>query len=192
MAYPSNLQGMSDPGHVPDPAARQAVQELQDATIDLANQIIGLSAGEATPLERDVIDPYGDVQLWRRIEAIEKELKLLDLTVTAAGDTYAGQYKITYDADADTVDVSAGKVVNGTTVTTVAADTDISVSGATYLSLEIWYNAGWFTDYLAAGAYPTQAKKDGYWTLRVLIAEKVDDAWTQQRFGEIHNTRLVS
>jgi len=108
----------------------------------------------------------------------------------ASGDTYRGQFKITDNGD-DTITVGAGKVVNGTTVTTVPADTG-SVSGSIYLSIVIWYNSGWFTTYEPSSSYPTQDKRDGHWALRVLIAEKVNGSWVQQQFGEIHNTRLVS
>jgi len=117
--------------------------------------------------------------------------------IPASADAYAGQFKVTdtSTAEADQVDISAGKVINGTTVTTVAAATDFDVTDALYLSLEVWHTTSWQTGYLAAATYPTQAKKTpgDYWAIRVLIASRatVDDAWVRQKCGEFHNTRLV-
>jgi len=118
------------------------------------------------------------------------------------GDTYDGQFKITYDAGEDEIDVAAGVVINGTTVSVIAASTGIDVSGDTYLSIEIWFSydgplseGSWKTAYLVDSLYPTQADKDeggdDYPCLRVLIAEKVSGSWVQQQFGEIPNTRLT-
>lgn len=78
--------------------------------------------------------------------------------------------------DADEVTVAAGKVINGTTVSTIAA-ADVTIgttNGTFYLSIEIWYNAAWKSAYLKDTTYPTQADKtDGgsdYPCFRVLIA----------------------
>ena len=112
----------------------------------------------------------------------------------AGGDTYAGQFDVTDNGD-DTIDIAAGRVISGTTVTTVALSDDLSVAGSTYVSIEVWYNATWKTAYLAGGAYPTQAVKDDGGTdfpcERFLISEKVDGSWIQQQFGEIHITRIA-
>jgi len=123
-------------------------------------------------------------------------------SAAATGDTYEGHFNITYDADEDEIDVAAGVVVNGTTVSVIAASSGIDVSGDTYLSIEIWFSfdgplseGSWKTAYLNDSSYPTQDDKDeggdDFPCLRVLIAEKVSGSWVQQQFGEIHNTRLT-
>jgi len=121
---------------------------------------------------------------------------------SSGGDTYEGHFNITYDADEDEIDVATGVVINGTTVSAIAASNGIDVSGDTYLSIEIWFSfdgplseGSWKTAYLNDSSYPTQADKDeggdDFPCLRVLIAEKVSGSWVQQQFGEIHNTRLT-
>jgi hypothetical protein len=112
------------------------------------------------------------------------------------GDTYNGQFKVTDNGD-NTVDIAAGKVINGTTVTNVPLEEDLDVENMLFISLEVWYNAGWFVDYLAEATYPTQAKKTiamvDYWAVRFLIASRAatTDSWKRQICGEIHNTRAV-
>jgi hypothetical protein len=115
------------------------------------------------------------------------------------GDTYFGQFKVTGAASGgeNKVDISEGKVINGSAITGVSPKADLDISGGKlYISLEVWYDGGWQTDYLAGVDYPTQDKKTpgDFWTLRVLIAsrEDSDSSWRQQHFGEVHNTRVVS
>lgn len=111
-----------------------------------------------------------------------------------AGDTYAGQFAITDNGD-DTLDIAAGVAVNGLINTTVAAETSLSVTGNTHVSLEIWYNTTWKTAYLTGSSFPGQGVKDDGGTdfpcLRVLIAQKVDDVWSQQQHGAIYNVRVA-
>jgi hypothetical protein len=111
------------------------------------------------------------------------------------GETYFGQFKVTPAASGEEnkVDISEGKVINGSTVTTVPAQVDLDISGFSYISLEVWYDGGWSVDYLIGASYPTQDKKTpgDHFALRVLISEKIDEVWRQQHFGEIHNTRIV-
>ena len=109
-----------------------------------------------------------------------------------AGGPITGQFLITDNGD-NTLDIAVGRVINGTTVTTVGVESALDVTGSSYVSIEIWYNVTWQTAYLAEATYPTQAKKTpgDYWTLRVLIAEKVDGVWEQRWHQEIHNTRVV-
>jgi len=203
MLPPPDVEGSAQPDGGMDPAFLQqnrlAVDQTQRNVRNLQSKFEQLSL-RADDIEEILNAP--------KIEEEETQIKLQEganITITqrgntfiisssasdeASGDTYRGHFKITDNGD-DTMTIGAGRVVNGTTTTTVPADTG-SVSGATYLSIEIWYNSGWHTTYLASSSYPTQAKKSGFWTLRVLIAEKVNGSWVQQQFGEIHNTRLVS
>jgi len=110
------------------------------------------------------------------------------------GDTYEGQFKVTDGAEEDTVDIAAGKVINGTVVTNVPQEAAVGTIGSLYVSLEIWYGSGWEVGYEVGTSYPTQEKKDDKWTLRVLIASRADtdSDWVQQHFGEVHNTRITA
>jgi hypothetical protein len=174
--------------------AQRNIRSLQDQIDTLLSRIAELESFNEPLPEEDV-----DIELVAGTNiaiAHQGKKRIISSTAeeSAAGDTYAGHFKVT-DNGNDTVDIAAGKIINGTTVTTVAAEAALSVTSMTYVSLEIWYNATWKTNYLAGSSYPTQAdKSDGgtdYPCLRVLITEKVDDSWIQQQFGEIHNTRLV-
>jgi len=103
------------------------------------------------------------------------------------GLAYEGQFKITDNGD-DTVDVGAGHVISGTTVTAVSPVSGIAVAADTHLWIEITYNSGWVTEYDSGGSYPTQTPA----IYRVLISQKIAGVWTQSRFSEIHNTRIVT
>ena len=77
--------------------------------------------------------------------------------------------------DDDEVTVAAGKVINGTTVSSISqSDHTIGTTNGTYyLSIEIWYNAAWKSAYLSGTSYPTQGTKSDTGTFpctRVLIA----------------------
>ena len=190
MAFPANLRGLSDPSTIQDPGARHYVQEVQDALIELAAQVEGIEPTNTTEVTEN---SYNDAPVKRRLDDLQWQIKLID--VTAAATAYSGPFAITDNGD-DTLDISAGKVINGTTVSSIAASTGESVAGKSYLSLEVWYNAAWKSDYLASTSYPTQAvKTDGgtdYPCFRRNIAEKVSGAWTQ-RFNdsEIVNPRVA-
>jgi len=108
-----------------------------------------------------------------------------------AGDTYNGLFKVTPGEGENTVDISAGRVINGTESGAVAAQTGFDVSTNDFLYLEISYGTSYTIEYAAGTTYPDQDNKDDKWCIRFLIAEKVDDTWKQRRYQEIHNTRSV-
>jgi len=107
------------------------------------------------------------------------------------GDTYNGQFKVTAGTAANTVNISAGRVINGTASTAVPATSGFAVSTNDFVYLEISYGTTYSIAYKAGATYPDQEKKDDKWCIRFLIAEKVDDTWQQRRYQEIHNTRSV-
>jgi len=110
---------------------------------------------------------------------------------SVGGDTYNGQFKVTAGEGENTVDISAGQVINGTESVPVAAQTGFDVSTNDFLYLEISYGTSYTIEYAAGTTYPDQDNKDDKWCIRFLIAEKVDDTWEQRRYQEIHNTRSV-
>ena len=146
-----------------------------------------LNEGDAKRL-REIDDAVSDLTDGRYVGRRTRRPK----RGASGGAALTGQYLITDNGD-DTLDIGVGKVINGTTVTTVGVESALDVTGKTYVSLEVWYNAGWQTGYLADTVYPTQAKKTpgDYWTVRVLIAEKVSGTWEQRWHQEFHNTRVV-
>jgi len=106
----------------------------------------------------------------------------------AAATTHNGLWAITDKGD-NLLDIAAGRVINGTASTAVAAETDFNVEANDFLYLEISYDTSYTIEYKVGATYPDQDKKDGAWCLRCLIGEKVDSVWKQRRWEEIHNTR---
>jgi len=109
------------------------------------------------------------------------------------GETYGGFFIVSAGTAEDTVDISAGKVINGTTTTSVAAEEAVATIGSLYIFLEVWYTSSWQTMYGAEATYPTQEKKGDYYAWRVLIASRkdTDSSWDRQVCGELHNPRVM-
>jgi len=111
------------------------------------------------------------------------------------GDTYNGFFKVTAAESGieNNVDISAGKVINGTTVTDVPIEEDLDVENMLYIALEVWYTGSWQVDFIAETSYPDQSKKGDDYVWRVLIAsrEDADSSWDRQACGELHNPRAV-
>jgi hypothetical protein len=114
------------------------------------------------------------------------------------GSVYTGQFAVVLKAGTtNTVTVGAGRIVAGTTVSTVAA-TDNTPSGAAgtyYLYSESYFTTSWVHGYASSTTYPTQAVKTvssvDYPCFRKLIAEltwsgTAVTAIMQQQYGEIH------
>lgn len=111
-------------------------------------------------------------------------------------------YATLKSATTDTVAINAGRLIRGTTVTSIgAAEVAISPSGTAtyYVYLESYYYGGAAQGYASSTTYPTQAVKTiSTFDLpceRILIATVtvVDGAITTvkpEQIGEIHSTRL--
>jgi len=114
-------------------------------------------------------------------------------TFGAGGDSYKGFFIVTNGEDEDTVDISAGKVINGTTVTDVPAEEAVGTIGSLYIALEVWYDGSWQVGWYVEASYPTQAKTGAYFVWRVLIASRANTTskWVRQVCGELHNPRAV-
>ena len=81
--------------------------------------------------------------------------------------------------DADEVSILAGKVINGTTVSSIS-ETDHTigtVNGTYYFYIQVWYNSTWKSSYASGTDYPDQSDIDDggtdYPCWRVLLAEVV-------------------
>jgi len=137
----------------------------------------------------ETVRPKGD----HATTKVSPEGYISAFTGEAGGDTYNGQFKVTDGTEEDTVDISAGKVISGTSVKSVEEEEAVASIGALYVYLEVWYDGGWQVMHYADSSYPTQAKFGSFFVWRVLLAsrEEVNGAWVRQVCGELHNPRAV-
>lgn len=158
-------------------------------------------------VENEIPDPeiYDDTQIRDDIDRLRRDLSSLSIpsleSVGSSSDLLSSQFYAT-KANSTEVAVNAGKIVRGTTVTTIAqANVNISPVGTQtfHLYLESWYNLTVKQQYSSSTTYPTQAViNDGgtdFPCERFLIATidvvsgSINEVYPEQ-IGEIHSSRI--
>jgi len=154
---------------------------------------------ESPEVPDDVKLPYrfDDTSIQNEIIKIRREIDRLRKSAAdaaEAGDTYAGDFKVTQTDGQDLrVSIAVGRFVYGTGSVSIAAQTeDIASSTDTYyLYLETSYSSGLVSAITESSTYPTQsATHERVVLAEIDVADSAISDIRQIQYGEIHSSRI--